>query len=73
MPARNQQRLDVFNDARWGMVRMTPAETYRSHAAECIELAQKAQNPEDRARLLLMAQAWRQLAERLEAKDETTD
>jgi hypothetical protein len=49
---------------------MTQAETYRTNAAECVALAQKAHNPEDRARLLQMAQAWRQLAERFEAKDQ---
>jgi hypothetical protein len=49
---------------------MTRAEMYRSHAAECVALAQKAQNPEDRARLLQMAQAWRELAERHEANEQ---
>jgi hypothetical protein len=49
---------------------MTLAEKYRTYAAECVALAQKAQNTEDRARLLQMAQAWRQLAERHEAFDQ---
>ena len=46
---------------------MTLAEMYRTHAAECVALAQKARTTEDRARLLQMAQAWRELAERHEA------
>jgi hypothetical protein len=45
---------------------MTLAEMYRTHAAECVALAQKARTTEDRARLLQMAQAWRELAERHE-------
>ena len=45
---------------------MTLAEMYRTHSAECVALAQKAQSTEDRARLLQMAQAWRELAERHE-------
>ena len=49
---------------------MTRAEKYRSYGAECIALAQKAKNTEDRARLLQMAQAWRELAERHEASDQ---
>jgi hypothetical protein len=46
---------------------MTLAEMYRTHAAECVALAQKAQTAGDRARLLQMVQAWRELAERHEA------
>lgn len=49
---------------------MTLAETYRSHAAECVALAQKSQSAEDRVRLLQIAQAWRELAERHEASDQ---
>jgi hypothetical protein len=51
---------------------MTLAETYRSHAAECIALAQKTQSSEDRVRLLQIAQAWRDLAERNEASGQQT-
>ena len=43
---------------------MTLAETYRSHAAECIALTQKTQSNEDRTRLLQIAQAWRDRAAR---------
>jgi len=43
---------------------MATAEEYRGYAAECLRLAQEAKTDEDRARLLQMAQAWRDLAER---------
>jgi hypothetical protein len=43
---------------------------YRRQAAECVALAKKALNPEDRARLLEMAQSWRELAERHETPDQ---
>jgi hypothetical protein len=46
---------------------MTLVEIYRTYAAECVALAQKTRTAEDRARLLQMAQAWRELAERHEA------
>jgi hypothetical protein len=51
---------------------MSPAETYRRYAAECVALAQKASTPEDRAHLLQMAQHWRQLAEKAEAQGQAT-
>jgi hypothetical protein len=44
---------------------MATAEQCRHHAAECLRLAQEAKTPEDRARLLQMAQAWRELADKL--------
>jgi hypothetical protein len=43
---------------------MAAADEYRGYAAECLRLAQEAKTDEDRARLLRMAQAWRDLAER---------
>ena len=46
------------------------AEQYRSYAAECLRLAQQATNAEDRARLLGMAQAWRELADKLEREND---
>lgn len=45
---------------------MLSAEIYRSYAAECLRLVQVAANDEDRARLLSMAQAWRELADKSE-------
>ena len=40
---------------------------YRQHAAECLHAMQLATVEEVRAVLLLMAQGWHQLADRLEA------
>jgi hypothetical protein len=45
-------------------------EQCRRHTAECLRLAQDAKTPEDRARLLQMAQAWRDLANKLTDKPE---
>jgi hypothetical protein len=41
---------------------MARAEDYRRYAAECLALAQRAENPNDRAKLLEMAHAFNQLA-----------
>ena len=46
---------------------MARSEEYRRYAADCFKLAQQAQNPTDKARLLQMAQAWNELAERITA------
>ena len=48
---------------------MRRAEEYRRYAAECIRVAQHAQNPLDKALLLEMAQKWRALAEKMELED----
>jgi hypothetical protein len=37
---------------------------YRRHAAECVRLAQKVQNPRDKALLLTMADSWIRLADK---------
>lgn len=41
---------------------------YRAYAAECLRLANAMERDEDRMRLLGMAEAWRELAEKLEAQ-----
>jgi hypothetical protein len=41
---------------------------YRGYAAECLRLANAMEREEDRARLLGMAEAWRELAEKLETQ-----
>jgi hypothetical protein len=43
---------------------MSLANRYREFAAECVRAAQEASNPDDKASLLEMAEAWRRLAER---------
>jgi hypothetical protein len=43
-------------------------EQCRRHGAECLKLAQSVTNDVDRVLLLLMADAWRRLAERIESQ-----
>jgi hypothetical protein len=45
---------------------MSTAEMYRRHAADCLQLAQSASSPADRALLMEMAVLWQRLAERAE-------
>jgi hypothetical protein len=47
---------------------MKSFERYRRYAADCLKMAQSAANDGDKARLLQMAETWRQLAERAEAR-----
>jgi hypothetical protein len=47
---------------------MASAEELRSYASRCLALAQKAENPADKARLLQMAEAWKALADKAAAK-----
>ena len=46
---------------------MASPEDYRGFAAKCLELAQNASDPDDKARLIEMAQAWRALADKIES------
>jgi hypothetical protein len=41
---------------------MESVEKYLQYAAQCVALAAKSTNPGDKARLLQMAQAWRDLS-----------
>jgi len=45
---------------------MPTAEQYRRYAAECVRLAQKNKDREEKDMLLQMAQGWRVLAQRAE-------
>ena len=47
---------------------MTSADDLRRYADECVMLAQRMSDPGDKAHMLEMAQAWRDLADRLGAK-----
>jgi len=47
-----------------GGLRMASADEYLVYVEHCIVLALKAPNPGDKARLLQMAQAWRDLADK---------
>lgn len=42
---------------------------YRRYAAECVRLAQRVEDPMDKARLLDMAETFRELADRHEQND----
>jgi len=46
---------------------MATAEEYRAFAAKCLALAQSISDQDDKARLIEMAQAWRDLADKLDA------
>jgi hypothetical protein len=52
---------------------MNLIERYRRYAADCLKMAKSVSNDGDKARLLQMAETWRQLAERAEAKTATRD
>lgn len=41
---------------------------YRRYAAECVRLAQRVDDPADKARMLDMAETFRELADKYEAK-----
>jgi hypothetical protein len=46
---------------------MPSDDDYHRYAAECLALAQNTTDPSDKARLLQMAQAWRDLAQKRES------
>jgi hypothetical protein len=49
---------------------MTSADDFHRYAAECVALAQQMSDPADKAHMLQMAQAWRELADKLAGKAE---
>ena len=49
---------------------VTSADEHRRHASACVRLAQQAQNPSDKARLLRMAESWLRLAEQAEDREQ---
>jgi hypothetical protein len=44
---------------------MARADEYRRHAAECLRVAQRVSDPNDKALLIQMAERWRELAEKI--------
>jgi hypothetical protein len=54
-------------------VGMASVDDYLNYAAECVTLASKSTNPSDKARLLEMARAWRDLAEKRGMEDQKKD
>ena len=62
-----------FKGSLWLDIRgsvVPSAEEYRSYAAECLRLAGVMESAEDRARLLRIAQAWHDLAEKIEGQEQ---
>ena len=49
---------------------MARADEYRRYAAECVRVAQTTNNPNDKQMMLEMAQKWRELAEKVERKEQ---
>ena len=49
---------------------MALTDQYKRRAAECVRMAERTGDPEDKALLLQMAQTWLRLAERAEDRDE---
>ena len=47
---------------------MASVDEYLQYAGQCLALAAKSANPADKARLLQMAQAWRDLSEKRDNK-----
>jgi hypothetical protein len=50
---------------------MASVDDYLQYADQCVALASKSSNPADKARLLQMAQAWRDLSEKRDTGDQT--
>jgi hypothetical protein len=48
---------------------MALADQYKRRAAECVRMAERASNPEDKALLLQMAETWLRLAEKAEERE----
>jgi hypothetical protein len=49
---------------------MALADQYKRRAAECVRMAERTDNPDDKALLLQMAQTWLRLAEKAEDRGE---
>jgi hypothetical protein len=52
-------------------IQMSRAEEHRRHAAECLRVAQRVSDPNDKALLIQMAERWRELAEKVQANGAT--
>ena len=50
---------------------MTSSEVYRQWAAACLDLAQRVPDEQSRATYLQMAESWRELAEKAEARKQS--
>ena len=57
---------------RGGLVAVFSAVDYRRYAAECVRLAQQVADPDDKVRLLDMAETFRELADKNDARHSGT-
>jgi hypothetical protein len=48
---------------------MTSSEDYRRYAAECLDLVERLANPDDKARLIEMAQNFLKMAEQQDVRE----
>jgi hypothetical protein len=53
--------------------RMASVDDYLQYAEQCVALASKSSYPADKARLLQMARAWRDLSEKRDTGDQKKD
>jgi len=58
----------LYRSLREGYLPPFSAIDYRRYAAECVRLAQELANPVDKARMLDIAETFRELADKQEAK-----
>ena len=56
--------MSAYRPGTDGDVFMSIADDYRRHAADTLDLAQRASSTADKTRLLVMADAWLDLADR---------
>jgi hypothetical protein len=61
------------NYSKWGLLSMSRSNEYRQFAAECLKMAQTAEEEQNRAIFLQMARVWFALAEREEARSSRND
>ena len=59
-------RALVPSNLEGGATTMSRVAEYRRYAAECLRIAQETSDPEAKARLLNMAQKWRELGKKAE-------
>src|SRR5262249_19833968 len=68
---RSVTRIDWGLTLSMGDVRVSSPDELRSYAVDCARLAKAATDPHDKARLLNMARAWTDLADRIAKIGET--
>ncbi len=66
---RNKWRLEKLRKNKLGSWSMASADEYYGYVEQCIALSSRCLHSGDKVRLLQMAKAWRELAEKLEASE----